>query len=806
MGRRTVPGWPTLASQLLAVCLVLGSSLSYCPPQCVCDTHPCYTPQSVYHQAKTVDCNELQLNSVPWNISPETQVLLLQSNNISRVTLELQNLANLTELDLSQNHFVGIRDVGLANLSQLITLYLEENQVQDLPDDSLRDLASLEELYINHNRISSIGPKAFSGLGNLLRLHLNSNRLRTIDSRWFETLPNLEILMIGENPILGLKDMNFQPLSKLHSLLEVRNNPRLSFVARGAFRRMPGLRTLMISNNDLGLLHREVLASFPSLDEVSLHSNPIRCECLSNWVAAFGSPANVRLLESQITLCASPPQLSGHQLQEVIYSWGSTTNSCLPLISLHGFPDHLNPTRGASLSLDCWATADPAPQFYWITPTGVKITVDTASGKHRLRGQGTLEIRQAGANDSGLYTCVAWNSEGGDTRSITLHVEGGDGLSPSASEASNSTDALVILAKRVHTRSAVVEWKLYPGGPSPAHETSQPEWASATMKIHNAHISYTAKVPVDIPEYNLTHLQPSTEYEVCLTVSASPGGHQSQSSCLNLTTKEATFAVEKVAQPGSVAVAAVMGSLFIFIMALLVFYMGRRMKQKACHANDSGLYTCVAWNSEGRDTRSITLHMEGGDGLSPSASEASNSTDALVILAKRVHARSAVVEWKLYSGGPSPAHETSQPEWASATMKIHNAHISYTAKVPVDIPEYNLTHLQPSTEYEVCLTVSASPGGHQSQSSCLNLTTKEATFAVEKVAQPGSVAVAAVMGSLFIFIMALLVFYMGRRMKQKACHHSLKKYMQHPTSIPLNELYPPLINLWENETEKEKDF
>ncbi|MBN3274601.1 LRRN1 protein, partial [Polyodon spathula] len=661
MGRRSVLGWPILASQLLAACLVLGTAPSYCPLQCVCDTRPWYTPQSVYHQAKTVDCNELQLNSVPWNISADTQVLLLQSNNISRVTFELQNLANLTELDLSQNHFAGIWDVGLANMSQLITLYLEENQVQDLPDYSLRDLVSLEELYINHNRISSIGPKAFSGLGNLLRLHLNSNRLRAIDSRWFETLPNLEILMIGENPILGLKDMNFQPLSKLHSLvlagmelkevpadafkgldyleslsffdnkltavpraglktlpslkfldlnknpivkvqtgdfqdfphleelslnnmeeliaieerafdnlpemgkLEVKNNPRLSFVARGAFRRMDGLRTLMISNNDLGLLHREVLASFPSLDEISLHSNPIRCECLSNWASVFGSQANVRLLESQITLCASPPQLSGHQLQEVIYSWGLSTNSCLPLISPDGFPDHLNATRGASLSLDCWATADPAPQFYWITPAGVKVTVDTASGKHRLRGQGTLEIRQAGLNDSGLYTCVAWNSEGEDTRSVTLHVDGGGGVSVHASEASNSTGALVILA-------------------NPAHETDQPKWASATMKIHNAHISYTAKVPVDIQEYNLTHLQPSTEYEVCLTVSVSAGGHQSQSTCVNVTTKEATFSMEIVAQPGNVALAAVMGSMFaIFIMALLVFYMGRRMKQNACH-------------------------------------------------------------------------------------------------------------------------------------------------------------------------------------------------------------------------------
>lgn len=70
-----------------------------------------------------------------------------------------------------------------------------------------------------------------------------------------------------------------------------------------------------------------------------------------------------------------------------------------------------------------------------------------------------------------------------------------------------------------------------------------------------------------------------------------------------------------------------------------------------------------------------------------------------------------------------------------------------------------------------------------------------------------SVALAAVMGSMFaLSIMALLVVYMGRRVQQhKSCGHSLKKYMQHATSIPLNELYPPLITLWESETEKDKD-
>lgn len=54
--------------------------------------------------------------------------------------------------------------------------------------------------------------------------------------------------------------------------------------------------------------------------------------------------------------------------------------------------------------------------------------------------------------------------------------------------------------------------------------------------------------------------------------------------------------------------------------------------------------------------------------------------------------------------------------------------------------------------------------------------------------------------------MALLAVYISRRAQQhKSCGHSLKKYIQHATSIPLNELYPPLITLWENETEKDKD-
>ncbi|TDH11026.1 hypothetical protein EPR50_G00081870 [Perca flavescens] len=663
------------------------------------------------HMARTVDCNELHLHRVPANVSSHTQVLLLQRNNISSITTELESLTNLTELDLSQNHFTQVSFMGLSSLGRLVTLYLEENRIEELEDFSLRNLSSLEELYMNHNRITSIGPKAFAGLTNLLRLHLNSNRLVAIDSRWFESLPSLEILMIGENPILGLEEKNFLPLARLHSLvlagmglasvpsaaflgldyleslsfyenrlrsvprdalsmlpnlkfLDLNRNPisrvqqgdfqnlqhleelslnnmeELLMVERAAFQNLPEIAKLEICSNprlsyidpqafsnQLSLLSSSLLSSLPSLEEVSLHSNPLRCDCLSSWGPHLGNQSHLKMLESSITLCSSPPHLIGRELQEVV----SSEAVAAPIISEEG--------RGLSSR--------------------------RKKKKHRVSEPGALVIEHAELSDTGVYTCVAWNMEGADTKSVSVLVDSqgsvgswlGGGIrwggepsreQPWLGNSSSAAASLVVLAKVVRAQSVVLEWKLYPSGGASSVGQNQQEgplpltrWTSATVHIDNPQISYTAKVPVDIQEYNLTHLLPATEYHVCLTV---------------------------------------------------------------------------------------------------------------------------------YSSLPSPSSPVSSSSSSSSSIS------------PPSSPIYT---------------------------SCLNVTTREAGFSVELVAsRRSSVALAAVMGSMFaLSIMALLVVYMGRRVQQhKSCGHSLKKYMQHATAaIPLNELYPPLITLWESEAEKDKE-
>uniref|UniRef100_A0A3B4AZV7 Uncharacterized protein n=1 Tax=Periophthalmus magnuspinnatus TaxID=409849 RepID=A0A3B4AZV7_9GOBI len=604
------------------MCPAGGTAL--CPLQCVCETRPWYTPQSVFHQANTVDCNELHLQRVPANVSTDTQVLLLQSNNISSISFELRSLTNLTELDLSQNHITQVTSLDLSSLTRLVTLYLEENRIEVLPDFGLRNLSSLEELYINHNQIRTIETWAFSGLTSLLRLHLNSNQLESIDSRWFDSLPALEILMLGENPVLVLKEGSFQSLPRLHSLvlasmglqsvspkaftgldcleslsfydnklrsvprdalkvlpnlkfLDLNRNPisriqqgdfqdllhlqeislnnmeQLQMVEPNSFQNLPELIKVELCNNihlshlhphtfssSLSFLSPLLLSSLPSLKELSVHSNPLRCDCLHTWAAHLGNSSHLTLLEPTLTVCHAPLHLIGRQLQEVVMSSGSGVDSCLPQIASNVFPSVMNVSEGQPITIECWADADPAPQFYWVTPTGDKVS----------------------NTDGWTYTCVAWNAEGADTKSLSVFVE-------------LQSPGMTTGSKPSHKQSWLISNYSNPSGTLPLFTT-------ATVHIHNPHISYTAKVPADVQEYNLTHLLPSTLYHICLTIYSapphSPSPTPSHTSCLNVTTKDSAFSVELVAsRHGGVAVAAILGSMFaLCIMVLLLFYMGRR--------------------------------------------------------------------------------------------------------------------------------------------------------------------------------------------------------------------------------------
>ncbi|XP_045898147.1 leucine-rich repeat neuronal protein 1-like, partial [Micropterus dolomieu] len=134
--------------------------------------------------------------------------------------------------------------------------------------------------------------------------------------------------------------------------------------------------------------------------------------------------------------------------------------------------------------------------------------------KHRVSEPGALVIEHAEPSDAGVYTCVAWNMEGADTKSVSVIVDsrgsagsrsvGGSwwDAEPSREQpwlgnSAGAAASLVLLAKVVHAQSVVLEWKLYPSrGSSSVGQDAPlplPRWTSATVHIENPQISYTAK-------------------------------------------------------------------------------------------------------------------------------------------------------------------------------------------------------------------------------------------------------------------------------------------------------------------------
>ncbi|KAK7788932.1 hypothetical protein R5R35_012068 [Gryllus longicercus] len=239
-------------------------------------------------------------------------------------------LANLVELDLSNNRLRSMPEYALLALRRLRVLRIADNQLDQLadgtfqkdvhmrleevdmgfnqlpevPSHAFKDLPALERLLLDDNQISRVGWQAFMNLPHLYELRLRGNKLAELPTEGFQNLPALRLLDVSWNALQALDlgaaldavgtlapslvfNASHNNLWRLDSngtgaphvsvkVLDLSFN-NLSLVSRGALRPVQtSLTRLLLSHNALRNASRAAFGRLPRLQELDLAHNHLQ--------------------------------------------------------------------------------------------------------------------------------------------------------------------------------------------------------------------------------------------------------------------------------------------------------------------------------------------------------------------------------------------------------------------------------------------------------------------------------------------------------------------------------------------------
>ncbi|XP_071784471.1 uncharacterized protein [Asterias amurensis] len=291
----------------------------YCP--CICSELS--SPELTYALGpgmfKQVDCQYRNLNDVPSSFPPDTQVLLLNNNNILNITDNIDYLYDLKYLDVSHNFLSAIyRDDIAANrrlqfinagwnqisyisrlsfktmsklkhlllstnnllyipqavygLTTLAVLDLSKNKILGVFSDSLQGLDRLQFLLLENNNIGTVQLGAFFQTPQLVNLNLDGNRITYLPPQIFNGLTSLEVLKLNDNLLQGVTSGVFNILYNIQTL-DLHGN-RVTSLDRATFHGLSLLQNLDLKENEIRSLPMTLFQGLVSLQTLDISENP----------------------------------------------------------------------------------------------------------------------------------------------------------------------------------------------------------------------------------------------------------------------------------------------------------------------------------------------------------------------------------------------------------------------------------------------------------------------------------------------------------------------------------------------------
>ncbi|KAM6896095.1 amphoterin-induced protein 2-like [Lycodopsis pacificus] len=281
-------------------------------------------------------------------------------------------------------------------------LDLSHNTLTVLPVDWIsRPFDRLATLVLSRNSISRIEVDAFTVTPHLLHLDISSNRLTALNSSIFAGLEELKELLLFGNQIVQINPGAFSDLYSLQRLYFSGN--RLTAFPLGLYWEPGGPRNLTfldLSYNRLSEVPVQSLLSLTRHCAIYLQKNPLVCDCALLALLEYWMWKQYRPL---VDFRGEYPCRDGSGPE---YECSQEVVSDMPLEA-----QTYQVEPGKWLRVPCPGLATQGQEglaLFWVTPrTVVNSSTDDPMAHLIVSPNGTLEIRGALMEDSGMYWCVA---------------------------------------------------------------------------------------------------------------------------------------------------------------------------------------------------------------------------------------------------------------------------------------------------------------------------------------------------------------------------------------------------------------